>query len=418
MSLRKRSHALSFGSWAFGGFGLVLALGVGLGPKHAHAGRFELVRVLESPAGRTLMAELGVSERAVLAEGVSELAIRRAEDAWQLMRTRAGEARLASFEAVGGLSAVEREALSAFFGAQELVAFRALRFTAPTRLTSPVGEIRKRFLRVGHKMSPRGAGLVFEPKATQTVERLTPVDRLMLRPTLSLVDLEGQVLGARVVNPNTLLEVGGDLSSKGIWVIFTPSAPGSQVRSGHLQIVVQDTIFSRSMDEPFGASMTSSKLTPESAWQIVRDNRFAVAQFFELPAKDVETVGRFFHDRVWFHHARLPEYASNYVALPQTRQADVACGENCVSFLFPWTSPRWTAQRPELVSVARSFGGVRVADIPSEQLFIHAHVPSYRGTFLVTEDPDGLTQLLVGDGWAHEGLRLEQLMLGGPAEFL
>lgn len=255
----------------------------------------------------------------------------------------------------------------------------------------------------------------YRPQIVKPFIAQAPSDKVkaVFTPQLNAVNANGQSMQMQVVRPEVFIQNSKELSNHGLWVLFSPSNSDARVASGHLRLVLTDTVFSRNVDEAGPAALTSAPLHATLAneeSQNFLNNSYMVAQYFELSEPSVEALSKFMHDRVWFHHAAHQDYSSRYIPLPFTRDAQVYRGENCLTYVFCFYENRWTEIRPELFDIQNEIGTFKVNEIPARQVLNNTTAPSYRGTLLISNDPGRLKQRLLGPD-IKEDHALSQLLL-------
>lgn len=181
--------------------------------------------------------------------------------------------------------------------------------------------------------------------------------------------------------------------------------------------MVNRSYFTRNVDELGDGAVISrevSELLKSPHSKSMFENNFYVAQFFELGGSESAVLEKFYHDRVWNFHAAISDYKTKYVPLPFSRNPNETNVENCVTFVYSFLLPEWSARRPEMTSLARQLGSISVDEIPSRQVFLNAENAAYRGTVFITAQPDGLEKAITRSEITEEK-NLHQLTLKGPA---
>jgi hypothetical protein len=182
-----------------------------------------------------------------------------------------------------------------------------------------------------------------------------------------------------------------------IFIIFTPSGAEARVATGHMSLFVKQTWFNRVPDEAGSLAMVSQQRSlpelilwswtsppPSHVFGLLAGNTppYLVVHELQVTPAESELLHRFFHDRVWFHHAGEPSYRRPYDPLPWSRpQSDR--GENCVTFGFSFLDPSWHFHSPQIADLAQSFGPLEVNELPIRQAQLLLEHPRRMGSYWV-----------------------------------
>jgi hypothetical protein len=261
------------------------------------------------------------------------------------------------------------------------------------------------------RISGRDGVRVFHVPNATPVNRLTSQELKTLSPEYQLETASGPLKG-NLVSTQDFLETEKLLRKKGFWIFFNGSGPDARARTGHFTVLVNGTLFNRNVDEHGMMSLTSTPV--DQALPFLNQYQVIAGQFFELDESNIETLSSFFHDRTWNFHAGVHDYKTKYVPLPHSRDASELMGENCLSFCFPWHSSRWSDLRPELKNIQKNLGDLELSEIPNLQLGRNARSPAYRGTLIVTDQPEQIREQLLTDGLLNHKYGSD-FLINGPA---
>ena len=211
----------------------------------------------------------------------------------------------------------------------------------------------------------------------------------------------GEPLELSVVSPGEFLGAFGKLRGKGFWILMTPAEPGARAAAGHAWIATGDTFFDR--HGPWIVrSQDARHLAVGGEPQVSIERAYAIAQFFEVSEGSLNQLDHFMHDRVWQFNAGVGSYQPRFTERPLSHPHAGHWEENCLVFAYSWLFPEWKALRPEVQGVQVEFGDVRLSEVPSQQVFLNAEVPSYRGTLLISGHPEQALRHLREDGWNRD----------------
>ena len=242
------------------------------------------------------------------------------------------------------------------------------------------------------------------------VRQLTANELALFKPELSGTGSDGIRIELSVQSLATARQKGDRLKDKGIWILTSPTPRTDGSPSGHAWMRAGNSLFDR-----FGPNLRSTAVAEKEFAGIYARVPFVIAQFFELDETSVVNLNRFFHDRTWFHYwseGFHDEYRTDYAGMPYTRNRNIPNGENCVTFACAWANDRWTKLRPELSIVRDEMGSMTYSEIPIKQVYYNTQSPAYRGTILLSEDPNLKQRLMTSD--LREDPEGRQLLLIAP----
>ena len=274
----------------------------------------------------------------------------------------------------------------------------------------------RRLAQLIERISPSTAERAFVVLNPRKILRLNRAEKTIFSPELVGVNVHKNTLSLRLVTLDQFREHQIQLMQRGFWILTTPSGDEARVKSAHLLIGTDGAVFNRYPDESGVDAMRSFTWVEAMKLPMISqmvENEFVLAQFFETSAETEQQVEHFFHDRVWNFHARHPDYFTQYVPLPFSRDTQVTLGENCLTFSFPEFIQRWTDLRPELKLLEQEMGSMRVSEIPSRQIFLNPLSQAYRGTLLITAHPDRMRSILTSEA-SKDDPAVSQLLFDGP----
>lgn len=216
------------------------------------------------------------------------------------------------------------------------------------------------------------------PKVVNRLDSSSPELAPLLHPQFRANVYENGPLGFSVIGTDDFQKLINKTNGKGFWVLYSPADESNNNPVGHTSVSINDTYFTGQY------AMTSLK----KANARLEKNPYIVAQFLELSDEGNAVLEKFMHDRVWFYHQKHPDYRSNYVTLPFSRDSATECGENCVSSNLGFLEQKWIDKRPELAKVRDELGGMMVSEVPNRQVFFSTKSPAYRGTVIITHKPE------------------------------
>lgn len=242
-----------------------------------------------------------------------------------------------------------------------------------------------------------------EVKATnpKIIQRLTPSEKKILEPQFEAKVEHSGPLSFNVQSfDDFYLHQLPTLKDKGFFTIFIPSGESDPIKAGHLMVFAKDALFDRNLEEQGAIALRSTPITELSTMS--SHFPYAVAQFYETSPNSVELLSRFFHDRTWLYHTGSPDYLTHYVGTPISKASGDVKAENCNTFIFSFMLPYWQNLRPEMETLKNEIGSMIVDQAPSSQIFQNTKSPSFRGTILLSHDPEKLIPLLKKDGMRND----------------
>jgi hypothetical protein len=201
-----------------------------------------------------------------------------------------------------------------------------------------------------------------------------------------------------VVGTDGFQKLINETNGKGFWILYSPADPSNRNPVGHTSVSINDTYFTGQY------AMESLKGVNAR----LDNNPYIVAQFIELSNEGTRRLDKFMNDRIWYYRQGHPDYRSNYVVHPFSRDSKVECGENCVNSNLGFMEEKWRKLRPELNQVLDEIGSMKVSEVPNRQVYFSTLSPAYRGTVIVTHKPSDATQWITrGDfNSSHTGKQL------------
>ena len=255
--------------------------------------------------------------------------------------------------------------------------------------------------RLIERVSPLDAEQSFVPAVYREIRRMKPDELELLRPSLRGHDGRGLQMDLKVTSFEAFAPIEKALKNSGFWVFFTPVKPDVRAAVGHAWLSVGGNVFDR-----YGPwivrSQSLNEFKDKSEIREILESGYVLSQFFEVSESSVQKIEKFMHDRVWFFNAGDERYQPKFTDRPLSQPPTDQWLENCMTFVYSWLLPKWSEMRPELQSLQAEVGKIRLSEVPSHQGFLNEQIPAYRGTVLITNHPDAITQSLKSEGWSHD----------------
>ena len=243
-------------------------------------------------------------------------------------------------------------------------------------------------MRILGRISPANEARLFEPKVLGPLPPRKELVAQRFEPMGKAQVGNSGEMSLRIESPLDFAMKYQATKDKGFWMMMNPNPADQRLATGHATIIIGDFVFNRLSDDLGQQAMRAIHVDEVAGlFMHSRETPYLVTQFFEVSPQSLETLKKFFHDRVWNYHMPEAEWRTTYERLPLSAEnKDKPKCENCSLFSWSFLDPRWADLVPELRAVQQEVGSVVVDQIPIQQLFNNSQNRAYRGTVLIAKD--------------------------------